>query len=88
MRQEVDIMIEKVFDELGMAYIENGKKYPHYLLMNHTTYGMIMHNRIPEHMSKKSLDRDNRTIFGIPVIFDEKLGENQIKMLYCKKTIN
>lgn len=82
-------MINKLFDEIGIAYVENKKKYPDYLLMNHTTFGMIMHNsRVEAYMSKKSLDRDNRTIFGIPVIFDEKLKDNQIKMLYCKKTVN
>lgn len=81
-------MIEKLFDAIGHAYVENKNKYPDHFSMNHTTYGMIMYNKVPEHMSRKSLDRDNKTIFGIPVIFDEKLGDNQIKLLYCKKSIN
>lgn len=65
-------MIEKLFDEIGKAYAENKKQYPDYLVMTHTTYGMVMYGKIPEEFPKKALDRDNHTILGIRVIFDEK----------------
>jgi len=81
-------MINKLFDEIGVAYAENKKKYPDYILINHTTYGMVMYGKVPEDFPKRSLDRDNHTILGIRVIFDEKLKDNQIKLLYCKKAIN
>jgi hypothetical protein len=78
-------MIEKLFDEIGKAYAENKKQYPSYLAMTHTTYGMVMYGKIPEGFNKRALDRDNRTILNIPVLFDEKIKPGEVKMLYCKK---
>lgn len=80
-------MINKLFDSIGEAYAENKRQYPHYLAMTHTTYGMVMYDKIPEGFPKKALDRDNHTILGIRVIFDEKIEEGEIRMLYNKKTI-
>ena len=46
-------MINKLFDEIGLAYAENKRQYPSYLVMTHDTYGMIMYNKVPEGFIKR-----------------------------------
>jgi hypothetical protein len=81
-------MITKLFDEIGIAYAENKRKYPDRLIMNHLTYGMIMGGRVPEDFPKRSLNRDDHTILGIRVIFDEQVRDNAVEMFYRKKVFS
>lgn len=81
-------MKEQLFDEIGIAYAQNGNKYPDFLAMNDDTYRHIMQvGEVPAGFDYRSLNWEKQTILGLKVLLDNDIKGGEVKLLYCKKTV-